>query len=194
VIRLKRISFLLLIIIIISLNGCSSVDSKYGTDTNSDDENRYSNKDHFIIDSAVTPEVVYNEKIGSLRFGMTSSEVISILGEANDIQELSLYSSKDRILYVWSYKNKGIELSLLSDDSSKNLTSTVTMITITNPCNYKTSKGIQIGSTLKDIKDKYTINDELSGNDEIVVGDLFNSLTFSIENDKVKKIFIGSAL
>jgi hypothetical protein len=69
------------------------------------------------------------------------------------------------------------------------------MITIVSPCALTTSQGIGIGSDLKLIQLKYSSQIDKSASDEntIVVGSIYEGTIFTLENNKVVKIFIGAS-
>lgn len=118
------------------------------------------------------------------------------------IDSIGLPESKDKDLYMgamgsyvqqWNYKSIGITLDMESEQENGN--KKVMRITIISPCTLTTSQGIGIGSDLKLIKVKYNSQIDKSASDEstIVVGTIYDGLIFSLESNKVVKMFIGAS-
>lgn len=135
-------------------------------------------------------DLMNNESIGIIKFGMTANEIIEFLGKPEDISE-PFYSEVDGETYQhFDYKKEGIFLSfVLKSDSTKE----VRLIEIKPPCDLKTSRQIGIGSNSSEIINSYKefINEEFSDSSEIVLGSIYGGIIFKIENQEVKSIYVG---
>jgi hypothetical protein len=64
-----------------------------------------------------------------------------------------------------------------------------------SPFDYKTSKGISIGSNYQEVEKAYKdyVNAEFSNKESIVAGSIYGGVIFSFKNGKVTSIFIGAS-
>jgi hypothetical protein len=69
------------------------------------------------------------------------------------------------------------------------------MLTISEPCELKTSRRIGIGSNMEEVKSAYKVAIDPSSSDSetIVAGSVYGGIIFKMENNKVKSIFIGAS-
>ena len=72
----------------------------------------------------------------------------------------------------------------------------VNMISIKSPCDYKTQRGIQIGSSSAEVQRAY--KNEINPQDSklpatIVAGTVYGGIIFGLTNGFVTSIFIGAA-
>ena len=69
------------------------------------------------------------------------------------------------------------------------------MITITEPCEFKTTRNIGIGSNMEEVQTAYRqeINAKSSNTETIIAGTVYGGIIFNFENKKVKSIFIGAS-
>ena len=136
-------------------------------------------------------DLMKTESIGAIKFGLTAKQVIELIGEPDEIEE-PFNSEVDGETYQhFYYKSKGVFLSFIfKSDSIKE----VRLIEIKAPCSLKTSRKIGIGSAESEVMNAYKeyINNELSDSSEIVAGSFYGGIVFSIENHKVKSIYIGA--
>lgn len=137
-------------------------------------------------------ELMGKETLNELRIGLTKIEIEEILGVAPEISTDELWEADGQYHQTYFFKNQGIELDMIGDNDKLKK---VNMITITHPCNFKTSKNIAIGSKLKDLQIAYVdyFNKEFSDNETFVAGSIYGGVIFSLKNDKVTSIFIGAA-
>jgi len=135
-------------------------------------------------------DLMNNESLGKIKFGVTSEEIIELLGEPEE-KSTPFFSEVDGETYQhFDYKKEGIFLSfILNSDSSKE----VRLIEIMPPCELKTSRLVGIGSFSTEVLVSYKefINEEFSDTTEIVAGSIYGGIIFKIENQKVKSIYIG---
>lgn len=131
--------------------------------------------------------------IGFLDLGTSDKVLIKNMGQPNLKSEEAIWVSDGLEHQTWKYENKGIEVGMIRNKQEQQ----VWCIKITSPCNYKTREDIGIGSTRREVLNKYKdrINEEHSfGNQDIVVlGSIYNGTIFHFERDKVDSIFIGAA-
>ena len=128
-----------------------------------------------------------------LKLGITGKTVIDNLGEAETKSDTQKWEADGLEHQTWIYASKGIEFDMVNSDNGQ----AVNMIAITDPSNYKTDKGICIGSLYEDVLEAYKENidqNELkSDKSEIIAGSVYDGIIFTFENNKVSRIFIGAA-
>jgi hypothetical protein len=130
---------------------------------------------------------------GWLNQSLDQQIVIDSIGLPDKKNQNSLWDATGTYVQQWEYKSKGITLEMESIEEISN--KKVMMITIVSPCALTTSQGIGIGSDLKLIQLKYSSQIDKSASDEntIVVGSIYEGTIFTLENNKVVKIFIGAS-
>ena len=125
------------------------------------------------------------EGVGEVVWGMNLNELADVLGEPERVED-----SKD-MAYTWQfYTKQGLEVCA---ETSEERMASVVSIVATKPCSLKTKRGIGIGSTAEEVREKYkdVVNAAESNDGLIVAGDIYAGLTFAIEKGKVTRIFIG---
>jgi hypothetical protein len=136
-------------------------------------------------------DLMKTESVGAIKFGLTEEQVFDLIGEPEETSE-PFFSEVDGETYQhFDYKSKGVFLSfVIKSDSIKE----VRLIEIKVPCSLKTSRQIGIGSTDAEVLNAYKdfINRQYSDSSEIVVGSIYGGIIFSIQNQKVKSIYIGT--
>jgi hypothetical protein len=135
-----------------------------------------------------------NETLGGwLKESLSQRIVIDSLGIPENKNENSYWEATGTYVQQWEYKSKGITLEMESEKEKGN--KKVMMITIISPCHLSTSQNIGIGSDVDLIKHKYNnlIDKSSSDKQTIVVGSIFDGTIFTLENNKVIKIFIGAS-
>lgn len=127
-----------------------------------------------------------------LNNSLKASNAVKLFGEPEEKSETVILAADGLEHETWSYISKGIELDIVKDKEKQQ---SVFSIFINSPSTLKTSKGICIGSTKDEVMKAYKddINTKELTADEIVVGTVYNGIVFSMENNKVAWIFIGSA-
>ncbi len=135
------------------------------------------------------PEIVYS----FLKLQAKDTEVIKNLGECTNKSKATVWGADGLLHQTWKYDAKGIELDMVKSNGQQ----IVGSITITTPCDYKTSKNIGIGSSKQEVTNAYKneINNEDSAlaPSRIVIGSIYGGTIFKFENDKVSSIFVGAA-
>lgn len=137
-------------------------------------------------------DLVNTEKIGNLSIGLSESKTIEILGNPEKKSEVIRWETDGLNHQEWYYVSKGIELDLCWDNKKHK---EIFRITINKPCDYKTSRNIGIGSTIKEVETAYSqeIDKNRITETAIIAGSEFGGLIFTIENNLIVSIFLGSA-
>lgn len=132
-----------------------------------------------------------NETLNGLKIGLKVSDLKNMLGEPSNKTKNELWGADGEYHQTYEYGKQGIELDMIG---KKEADKTINMITIVSPCDYKTSKGISIGTNYQQVKQAYIefYNPEFSNSESLVAGSVFGGVIFSFENSKVKTIFIGA--
>ena len=136
-------------------------------------------------------DLMETESVGAIKFGLTTKQIIELIGKPDKIEK-PFFSEVDGETYQhYYYNSKGIFLSFVIKSNS---IKEVRLIEIKAPCSLKTSKNIGIGSAESEVMSTYKeyINKEFSDSSEIVAGSPYGGIVFSIQNQKVKSIYIGS--
>jgi len=130
------------------------------------------------------------ETIGEIKIGLTYERVIELLGEPEEVTKVEMSQVDGSFYQSISYSKKGIEIVFVIDSDS---VKKVSNFLIRSPCSLKTSKKIGIGSSYEEVENAYkeSINPEFSDTESIVVGTVYGGIVFSLENRKVKTIYIG---
>lgn len=180
-----------LLCILISCNNVNSKNDKKKeqesiSDTISLTNTKESGKDYLEIGF----ELMKNEEVGGIKTNLTFEKITQILGEPEEKTEPE-FSNVDGWYYqAMNYKSKGLYLIFkINTDSVK----TVENILLKDPCVFKTSRQIGIGSSYEEVEKAYKdyINPEFSDEESIVTGSIYGGIVFTLENKKVKTIYIG---
>lgn len=136
--------------------------------------------------------LLMKEALGPISIGATDSSILKTLGEPDQKSAAKIWGADGMEHQRWVYHAKGIELDMIR----KEITQTVNMIKIIGPCDYKTQRGIQIGSSDAAVQSAY--KDEINPNDSkpnssIIAGTLYGGIIFDIKDNIVTSIFIGAA-
>jgi uncharacterized lipoprotein YehR (DUF1307 family) len=137
-------------------------------------------------------DLMKNETLDKLKLGLKLSDLINILGEPNVKTNNEFWGADGEYHQTFKYSSMGIELDLIGENEGDKI---VNMITIQNPCDYKTTKRISVGNDYQDVKEAYKeyLNPEFSNSESIVAGSIYGGVIFRFENGKVKSIFIGAS-
>lgn len=132
------------------------------------------------------------ETIGSLAVGMSADEILSQLGMPEEKSDAQVWGADGMEHQRWYYPTKGVELGMIKREGKQG----VEKIVIKDSCEYKTQRGIKIGSSATNIHAAYknVINPRDSKPGErIVCGTVYGGIIFKLQNDIVSTIFIGAA-
>lgn len=135
------------------------------------------------------------EQFGEIRLKETSQEIYSKLGQPEQKPIVEMWEADGLLHEDWDYKKKGLVLNMISEARRPEQTRNVFSITAKTPCMYKTTRGIGIGSTYAEVREKYKgmIDESTTDNTMITVGTVYGGILFSFKDDKVETIFLGAA-
>lgn len=144
-------------------------------------------------DNLENETIQFQESLGILKLGERINNISKILGKPDQKTKTVMWEGDGLKHQTWQYTNRGIVLDVVVEKNPK--MSWINMITIHEPCSFKTQKNIGIGSTRSEIENQYAglINDEESGEEQIILGSIYGGIIFSLEEDRVKSIFFGSS-
>jgi hypothetical protein len=132
------------------------------------------------------------ENMGFLSVGLPDSVVLKKLGDPEKKSAARIWGADGMEHQSWYYQSQGIELDMIQKDNQQ----IVDRISIKSPCDYKTQRGIQIGSKEIEVQTAYKteINPYDSKPDSaIVAGTIYGGIIFGLKNGIVNSIFIGAA-
>ncbi len=132
------------------------------------------------------------ETIGDLSLGIDDSAILKLLGEPDKKSAAQIWGADGMEHQRWIYQSKGIELGMVRKGSQQ----VVDRISLKSPCDYKTQRGIKIGSTVAEVQLAY--NAEINPQDSrqessIVAGTIYGGIIFGIKDGVATSIFIGAA-
>jgi hypothetical protein len=136
-----------------------------------------SGEKHFVLDDAETEK-----------------DVLKLLGKPEKKSKAEFWGADGLIHQRWFYKKLGIAVDFVKEDKSG--VGEAFSVTISAPSERKTSRGIGIGSTRREVLKAYAaeINREESRLPEtIVAGSVYGGVVFTMKNNSVVSIFIGAA-
>jgi len=132
------------------------------------------------------------ETIGFLAVGMSAEDVLTQLGMPEEKSDAQIWGADGLEHQRWYYPIKGVELGMIKKEGRQ----VVDRIVIKDSCDYKTQRGIKIGSSAMDIHAVYknAVNHKDSKPGErIVCGTIYGGIIFKLQDDIVSSIFIGAA-
>jgi len=137
-------------------------------------------------------ELMQSDNLNNLRIGLTVKDLDSIIGIPSEKTNPEIWGADGRVHQTFKYSTEGVELDLIQKDDSS---FSVNMITIKEPCKFKTKVGVGIDSDYKTVESLYHdfVDSKWSSETEIVAGSVYGGIIFRFENKKVKSIFIGAA-
>lgn len=143
-------------------------------------------------DFAEIGDALMKEKIGFLTLGISGDIVLKNLGEPEKKSAARIWGADGLEHHSWYYPAKGIEFDLVRKDGKL----IVDRISIERPCDFKTQRGIQIGSNTAEVQAAYKseINPHYgSPESSIVAGTVFGGIIFGIKDGRVQSIFVGAS-
>lgn len=137
-------------------------------------------------------ELMRKESLDKLKLGLNVNDLTKILGESIEKSKSELWGADGEYHQTFKYSGLGLELDMIGE---KEVDKIINMITVVSPCDYKTNKGISIGSNYKEVEQAYKdyLNPDFSNSTSLVAGSIYGGLIFSFENGKVKSIFLGAS-
>jgi len=131
-----------------------------------------------------------SETIGGIKRGMTFDNVKALIGEPDTISSIDTSEIDGGLYQSVEYPKLGVSIVVTAQpDSVKK----VENILVNEPCHFKTSKQIDIGSSLYEIKKAYgvLINPKSYSEDYLLAGTVYGGMVFNFEGLKLKSIYIG---
>ncbi len=154
-------------------------------------ESRSGNKDFLKIGN----DLLKADGLGSLKLGMTTSELIAYLGKPESETEPLVWGSDGSAHYTANYPSLGLTIGLVEEDHS-GTRYVVCSIQAVAPCGLATRRGlVRIGDTKDAVITAYadSISDEDTGSESIVAGSVYGGILFGLKDGIVESIFIGAA-
>jgi hypothetical protein len=140
------------------------------------------------------PDLLTADHIGGIKIGMSLDEVKKLLGEPSSRDQLQNWAADGRWYATYYFSRMGLALNMGSDDSAA-VNPTVSSITATPGCAFRTGRGVGVGSSFAEVRNAYEafIDNEQSSDSVLLAGSLYGGLIFEFEKGKVKKMFLGAA-
>ena len=123
---------------------------------------------------------------------MTISEFISLVPCSVEKGEPVLWEGIGEIIQDWNYAECGVKIQLSTIDTD--VAQAVSSITVAAPSEFKTARGISIGSSEEAVFEAYEdqVDPTISELGEtFVAGSIYGGLVFTFEEGKVVKMFLG---
>jgi hypothetical protein len=129
-----------------------------------------------------------SETLGQLKLGLSKNQVEEMLGTPDELSEKTFWEADGEYHQTYFYKKLGVTLTMVGDNQ------VINMIEIKNPCDFKTSKNIFIGSSYKEVMSAYKkyYSEEFSSPDTFVAGSIYGGVMFNFARGKVESIIIGA--
>jgi effector-binding domain-containing protein len=186
-----------LVKIIILLTCLSTVSCGNNKKQNQNDPGKMNNNSKALVDSEkdlekIGIDILNSETIGTLKYGLSFSELIKELGEPSETLDSEMWGADGEYHQTIKYSTRGIELDIIGEVEADKR---INMITIYDPSNLKTSKNIGVGSSYDQVESAYKalIDPINSDKNQIVVGSIYGGLIFKFKDQIVNSIFIGAA-
>lgn len=128
-----------------------------------------------------------------LQLNLDEQQVISKLGEPDKKGAINYWEAIGLNVQQWEYVEEGVHLEMYAEEPDH--AKSILTITVTQPNQFKTSKGVSLGSAKSKVLAAYqeALDLEMSNEDQIVVGSIYGGVIFDFKNHEVSKIFIGAA-
>lgn len=141
-------------------------------------------------------ELMKTETIGTLKLGLTESELLAAIGKAESETAPEVWGADGKKHCNWNYPAKGLTVSMVESETAGS-GFIVYAIAVEAPSDLATAKGIKIGSTKEDVLLAYGDSVEDQSDEaiaeSIVAGTLFGGLIFGMKDGAVNSIFLGAA-
>jgi len=142
--------------------------------------------------------LMQSERLGPLRLGLPAGEVLKVLGKPDEQSERSVWAADGAEHQTWRYAARGIVLGMIAEDEGSR--QQIDRITVSDPCRYRTTRGIGIGSSRGEVLEAYRNEiapgsgdrEEGSRDGMVVAGSLYGGVVFTITRDKVAAVFLGA--
>jgi hypothetical protein len=176
-----------IILVALSVGACNSNSSK--EDSKKEDTTK----------QVVAPPVegkIDIESFGDLKIGQHYKETLRVLGDPGHKSKPIEWEADGLMHEDWNYGAKGLMLNMAAEYDKRDSTLAVFTITATPPCAMKTRANMGIGNTIDEVRAAYKrdINNEMSNEEQVVVGEIYGGIIFTFGTDKkVNRVFLGAA-
>lgn len=144
--------------------------------------------------AAKAPDLLDSERIGSMRIGLSESDVKKSAGCALQRGPEQLWGADGAYHQTWRCDACGLRLGMVSEN--RGAAKRIESITLVAPGTLATSRGIRIGSTEQAVKKAYRAEwnrEESKQSGSFVAGSIYGGLLFEFQDGKVIQIFLGAA-
>lgn len=135
-------------------------------------------------------QLMKGETLGPLGLGTADTEIARLLGETEEKSPPAVWGADGLEHQQWRYPDRGVALGLVrKEDGLK-----VDRIKITAPCEFRTKRGIGVGSQANDVRAAYgdEIDPRTAGAERLVAGSVYGGIVFTLQDGVVASIFIGA--
>lgn len=148
-----------------------------------------------LVDAAPENEFTFvrSESIGGLKLEMTPKQFTPLLPCSVEKGEPTLWAGIGEIIQEWNYSDCGIKLQLSSPDNDT--PQTISSIKVTAPSEFKTSRGITLGSDFSQVLQAYSeFADEADNQtgETFMAGSIYGGLIMQLEDGLVTSLFLGA--
>ncbi|MFN8290565.1 MAG: hypothetical protein U0U70_09925 [Chitinophagaceae bacterium] len=135
------------------------------------------------------------ESFGDLKIGQPADEAARLLGDPSSKAKAEKWEADGLMHQDWNWKDKGLVVNVTSDPANSSAPRVIASITASAPCNFKTKAGVSIGNTYEEVQAAYKdhINKEESGDDQMIIGNMYGGIVLTFRDKKVAHIFLGAA-
>jgi hypothetical protein len=184
---MRLLSFVLMASVLLTCGSCNSTAKKEDKAATDSIAGTGSKKDY----NEAGFQLLSTEALGDLKLGLTLTQTKHLLGAPEEATKLRLWGADGEYHHDLFYKTKGIKLDMLGENDTSQ---TISIITATAPCPYKTKAGIGIGSSRDAVYKAYNnfIDAASSDSVSIVAGTKDAGLIFKLQANKVNKIMLGA--
>ena len=142
--------------------------------------------------SAIGEELLKTEGIGPLKLGLSANETVKFLGNPENKSKKIVWPSDGLEHQAWNYKQKGITLDMITEGGKQE----IGRITASAPCEFKTKRGVGIGTSAQTVMDAYKAAidpSESASSQSILIGSEYGGIVFSLQGGRVSSIFFGAS-
>ena len=144
--------------------------------------------------AAKASDLLDSERIGSLRLGLSESDVKKSIGCALQRGPEQLWGADGAYHQSWRCDACGLRIGMVSE--KRGATKRIESITLVAPGTLATSRGIRIGSAEQEVRKAYRAEwnrEESRQSGSFVAGSIYGGLLFEFQGGKVVQIFLGAA-
>ena len=144
--------------------------------------------------SANAPDLLAEERIGSLRIGLHESDLKKSIDCVLERGPETLWAADGAYHQTWQCPACGLKLGMVSE--KRGGMKSIESITLTAPCTMATKRGIRIGSTEQAVRKAYKKDwnkEDSTQSRSFVAGSIYGGIIFQFQDGKVNRIFLGAA-